>query len=68
MKNSKRSRAGLPEPKQFTLDGEPCDLAELYVVNDLEPEVCNRIAALAVGESMALGGGAGADFILKREE
>lgn len=59
--------ADLPAPKMFTLDGEPCDLAELARDNDLEPETLNAIGALEVGQVLTLGGGAGADFALRRE-
>lgn len=55
-----------PAPKVFTLDGEPLDLADFVVVNDLEPEQVNAIGAMEPGDEMTFGGGAGALFVLRR--
>ena len=44
------------------------DLGAFAVLNDLEPEVLNRIGALPVGGSIPFGGGAAPLFTLWRVE
>lgn len=53
--------------KQFTLDGDACDISELHEVNDFPAEMTKIIDSLEVGDELVLGGGAGADFVLRRE-
>jgi hypothetical protein len=57
------------ETKRFTLDGEPVDLAEFLSDNRETFTVAEAeaIAAMAPGAQMLLGGGAGADFLLRCE-
>jgi hypothetical protein len=50
---------------RWTLDGEPVDFAELEL--DLSDEERRHAETLAPGESMLLGGGAAAEFTLRRE-
>ena len=51
----------------WTLDGAPCDILDLFEVNDFTGDQRREIEVMAPGESLILGGGAGADFILKCE-
>lgn len=53
--------------KTWTLDTEPCDLTDLLDVNDFPSDVVAAINGLDVGQTLTLGGGAGADFLLRRE-
>jgi hypothetical protein len=58
-------------PKRYTLDGEPVTLAELRADNEeggIDATTWAAIHMLAPGDSLSLGGGAGADFVLRREE
>ena len=59
------------ETLQVQLDDEtPCSWADFAAANDDDPEfleeVFEALIELAIGESMTLGGGAGAEFRLKR--
>lgn len=51
----------------WTIDGAPCDILDLFEVNDFDADQRREIEVMAPGESLILGGGAGADFILKCE-
>lgn len=53
--------------KRYTLDGEAIDLAEFAAVNDLGLAELSAIDAMAIGDEITLGGGAGAEFTLRRE-
>ena len=56
------------EAARYTLDGFPVTLDELHAANpNLDAETCGRIARLRSGEVVVLGGGAGAQFVLRRE-
>jgi hypothetical protein len=63
------SLESMPLPsRSFTLDGEPVSLTDLL---DANPEMIDEafvrdVASLSVGESIDLGGGAGAAFVLAR--
>lgn len=46
--------------------GNPIDLGEFAVLNDLEPEDLNAIGALGVGEEWTFGGGAAVAIIVRR--
>lgn len=54
--------------KRFTLDGQPVDLDEFLADNleTISPEDCDAIDRLDVGGAITFGGGAGAEFVLKR--
>jgi hypothetical protein len=54
---------------EWTLDGQPVDLAEFLSDNreTFDIETCHIIGALRPGESLIVGGGAGAEFVLRRE-
>jgi hypothetical protein len=56
------------ENKAFTLDGVPVDIAEFVADNaeTFEAEDREAIEALRVGEEIVYGGGAAAEFVLKR--
>lgn len=49
----------------WTLDDEPCDLADLFEVNEFDRDQRREIEVMAPGEVLILGGGAGAEFVLK---
>lgn len=55
--------------RTYTLDGEYLDLPEFIRVNgdDLEPWVYEAINAMEIGDSIQVGGGAGATFIIARD-
>lgn len=61
------AKAATNSGKRFTLDGETVELSEFYVNNDFDPETVNRIGRMEAGDSITVGGGAGAAFTLKRE-
>jgi hypothetical protein len=52
--------------RRFTLDDEPCDIAEFCTLNAIDHEEQLRIGDLPVGGEMTFGGGAAASFTLKR--
>jgi hypothetical protein len=56
-----------PRPT-YSLDGGKAFYLREFIKDnpDIEPRVLARIRRLKVGESMTLGGGAGAEFILMR--
>ena len=52
---------------EYTLDGEPVDLAEFFADNpDLDEEDRARVAMLGIGEQALFGGGAFALSVLER--
>ena len=50
----------------YTMDGEPVDIIDLGECNDLDPETLDEIDGMGIGDSVDLGGGAGAEFLLVR--
>lgn len=58
-----------PATPRYTLDGEPVDIAELIAVNHavLDADDIARIDAMQPGEQIIFGGGAAAEFVLRRE-
>ncbi len=52
--------------RNFTLDGEPCDIADFIEVNGLAAPDREAIGALEVGGEIIYGGGAAATFVLRR--
>lgn len=54
---------------RWTLDGEPVDLVDLERVNPdvFDPELVSLVDRMQPGEETILGGGAGAEFVLRRE-
>jgi len=54
--------------KRFTLDGDTVEIVEFISVNDLTKKEIREIAKLRVGGEIVYGGGAGAEFVLRREK
>lgn len=52
--------------REFTLDGEPCDLENFIAVNEFSRDDVQEILALEAGEFIRYGGGAAALFTLRR--
>jgi uncharacterized protein (UPF0335 family) len=52
--------------KRFTLDGETIDIVEFIADNGFDRKEIRKIAKLKVGDELLYGGGAAAEFILKR--
>lgn len=52
--------------KTFTLDGQQVDLVDFLVENQLTDDERGRITRLKVGQEIVFGGGAGAEFVLRR--
>lgn len=53
--------------ESFTLDGEPIEsFDEFVMVNDFDAETVGLMQSMQPGEEMLLGGGAGAEFTLRR--
>lgn len=51
----------------YRLDGEIVDFHDFIANNAEDPEACEAIRALELGESVTLGGGAAASFVLSRD-
>jgi hypothetical protein len=58
--------SAVDDKRVFTLNGEIIDLAELLAHNTFEPLDIDHIQRLEVHERIVYGGGAFAEFVLRR--
>jgi len=56
----------IPRSRRFTLDGAAVDIDDFIEVNGFAMPDIEQIASIKVGESITYGGGAAAEFILRR--
>lgn len=52
--------------KRFTLDGETVEIVSFISDNDFTKKEIKEIASMKVGDEIIYGGGAAAEFILRR--
>ena len=58
----------IPPDRRFTLDGEPVEIMDFCDANGFTGSAMEQVRSLATGEEIRYGGGAGAEFILRRVE